>query len=213
MSSMTLDDWNAQFADEDGIALFRVAQERSHELQLDVAYKVNITGARVVKSARGDIQLELKLDVMDGEDVLAQRREWVTLPKQMSDLKLTRENVEKATQRRFDDLLRILGAAWPEQFARYKEKTSSPSGKDTFIGFDGKPITGNGWAERDAQRRQACIEYADRLHGRVDESIDEMEGTSLYLVKATNKRDARYPYTNWYDAQPAKVPMFSKTEG
>jgi hypothetical protein len=126
---------------------------------------------------------------------------------------MSRENAEKATQRRFDDMLRILGAAWPEHFKQYAERIEAEDGgKPIFKDFEGRIMSGDAWGQRDLERKTKCVKFTDKLHGRLDESISELEGTSLYLVKATNKRDARYPYTNWYDARPRSVPVFSKDE-
>ncbi len=211
-SAMNLDEWNKQFEGDNAIELFRQS-DKGFELALDTAYTVNIREAKVVRSSKGDIQLQLDLDIKDGEDTLGTKREWLTLPKQVSDLQLTRENAEKATQRRFDDMLRILGAAFPKDYKNYAEKIEKPGQKPIFKDFEGNIIVGDAWATRATQRQTKCIAYTDALHGRLDESIDELEGTSLYLVKATNKRDARYPYTNWYDARPSKVPLFSSDKG
>lgn len=211
-SAMNLDQWNAQFEGDNKIELFRVA-DKGFTFELDVAYPVTVREAKVVRSSKGDVQLQLDLDVKDGDETIGSKREWLTLPKQESDLKLTRENAEKATQRRFDDMLRVLGAAFPKVYKSYAEKIEKPGQKPIFKDFDGNIIVGDAWATRATERQTKCVAFTDALHGRLDESIDELEGTSLWLVKASNKRDARYPYTNWYDAQPSKVPMFQGKAG
>lgn len=210
MSSLSLEDWNKQFADGDEAIDLFAPKAKGFSFDLDVAYSVRVREAKVIRSSKGDVQLQLDLDVMDGEDKLGDKREWLTLPKQQSDLKLTREQAEKATQRRFEDMLRVLSAAYPKDFRQYAERIDNGSAKATFKDFDGKVMEGEAFALRDTARKTKCVKWTDALHGKVDETIDDLEGTSLYIVKATNKRDARYPYTNWYDAKPRKTPVFSK---
>lgn len=201
----SLQAWNEQFGE---IKLF--GEKRSgFEPELDVAYPVRITGAKVVKSSRGDIQLDLAIEFQESEnenaDVLGKRREWVTLPRQESDTKLDRATVEKITQRRFSDLKRILSAAAPEFYAPYHEM-KIVSGKKVYYDFDGTALDNEKYAAREESINTRIVKWTEELAEGMD--VDVLEGALLYLAKAPNTKNPKYPYTNWYARKPQKMRVY-----
>jgi len=204
----SLQAWNEQFGD---IKLFaeKTSDSGRFEPELDVAYPCRITGAKVVKSSRGDVQLDLAIDVQssenEGADILGKRREWVTLPRQESDTKLDKAVVEKITQRRFSDLKRILSAAAPYDYAPYHE-VKVIAGKKVYFDFDGNAMDNGAYSAREESINTRLVQWTSELHEGADVSI--LEGALLYIVKAENKKSPKYPYTNWYAKRPLKVQVY-----
>lgn len=201
----SLQAWNEQFGE---IKLF-AEKTSGFEPELDVAYPVRVTGAKVVKSSRGDTQLDLAVEFQESEnetaDVLGRRREWVTLPRQASDCKLDKVVVEKITQRRFSDLKRILSAAAPELYAPYHE-VKEVQGKKVYFDFDGTPLDNEKYSAREESINTRIVKWVESLNE--GDAVEVLEGALLYLAKAPNTKNPKYPYTNWYAKRPLKMKVY-----
>lgn len=212
----SLREWNAENGE---VKLFESPREKKTGFapELDTSYPVKITDAKVVTSSRGDKQVELSLDYLateGGDEVLGKRREWLTLPWQDSDKKMSNELRERVTQRRILDVLRILSAAAPQQYSLY-DKRLEPAhkyGKTKFIDFDGEEMTEDDFAERTQEIQTRCVKFAEELRFNAEDGseVEKLIGTELYLTKATNAKDERYPYSNWYARRPNKGKVYQQ---
>lgn len=212
----SLKEWNEQFGE---VKLFdENAEKKGFQPELDVAYPVKIAGAKVVTSSRGDKQVELSLEYLTAEEdgeLLGKRKEWLTLPWQDTDKsgKMTKEIVEKVTQRRILDVLRILSAAAPADYSLYAERREPATkyGKTKFIDHDGEEMDDTDFTERTQEIQTRCVKFAEKLRFETEdgEDIDLLPGTQLYLTKATNAKDERYPYSNWYAFRPRKGKVYT----
>ncbi len=209
----TVDTWMQEFG---GIDLFEKAKPSTFAMDLDVAYRVEIRGASIVQSKKGDVQLKLPVVVLRGSDSdaqeVGQHIEYVTLPKQSSDLELGNyELVSKLTQRRTADIVRILSAANRPQFSLY-ESVRYEKGQPVYYGFDGKPMDKEAFAEREAQIHEHVIAFVDQAHRNVGQALTELDGTRLYLKKVPNKKAPKYPYTNIYATRPRDGAVFGEED-
>lgn len=212
MSSVqSLTEWNEQFGDME----FFPEKESSgggYTFEYKVAYPCRVKKAKCVRSKLGDLQIELQFDVQgsDSEDddveVVGKSRVWLDLPKQPGDLKRDRELVIKLTQRRYQNLLRVLSAAAPARYSLYAEK-KDVNGKNVFIDFDGEKMDGGDFNDRKQEIHSACVDFADNL--TENEEIELLEDTLLYIEKRENERNAKYPYVNYYARKPDDVKVFS----
>lgn len=201
----SLQSWNDQFGE---IKLF-AEKSSGFEPELEVAYPVRITGAKVVKSSRGDVQLDLAVEFQSSEsenaDVLGKKREWVTLPRQESDCKLDKTVVEKITQRRFGDLKRILSAAAPEYYAPYHEM-KVVNGKKTYFDFDGEALDNEKYSAREESINTRIVQWTESLNE--GDNVEILDDALLYIAKAPNAKNPKYPYTNWYAKRPQKMRVY-----
>lgn len=202
----SLNAWNEQFGDVE----FFPEKERGSggfNFEMDVAYPCRIKKAKCVRSKLGDLQIELQFDVQAGEDeseseVLGSSRAWLDLPKQPGDLKRDKETVIKMTQRRYQNLLRVLSAAAPARFALYAEK----KGKD-FYDFDGEKMDGSDFNDRKEEIHGLCVDFADALTEGTE--VEILEGALLYISKKANPRNEKYPYVNYYARRPTDMKVHS----
>jgi hypothetical protein len=138
-------------------------------------------------------------------------KEWITLPKQVNDSKLPAETVRKLTFRRRDDVQRILSVAEPAKYAVYVER-KLVDGKQQYIGPDGEPMSFAQFKAREKEINTAVLTLTDAWHEEVGAPVGDLEGSVFYLVKAPNKNNADYPYTNIYNFQPEKIPVYGDDE-
>lgn len=209
----TVDTWMREFGDID---LFEKAKPATFTMDLDVAYFMEVKNASVVQSKKGDVQLKLSLSVLRGsaDDASEAGRhiEYITLPKQSSDLELGNyELVSKLTQRRTADVVRILSAANRKDYALYDSVTTE-NGQTVYRDFDGKPMDKHAFAEREAEIHERVIKFVDDAHKSIGESLDDLDGTRLYLKKIPNKRAPKYPYTNIYATRPREGAVFGEED-
>ena len=206
MSSIA--EWNEQYAD---VNPFPEKKGGAFDWQMNVAYPCRVNKARVVKSQRGDVQLQLGIDVLNGEsdDADTQGREnfWIDLPKQESDKGRPRDQVEKMTVRRFANLMRVYSAALPGDYAPYKE-CKQEGQKRTYIGFDDKPMEAADFDNRKHETQTRIVKTAEELHGMEGQEVELLEGTMLYIEKAPNPRNEKYPYVNYYASRPRSTPVY-----
>lgn len=193
---MNLDEWNAQHGgDEED---FCKPQSNRYQFDYDTTYKVRVTDAKAVKSSFGSRQIELKLEVVNGDEVEGNVTEWVALPKQPeTDAKLDKATVAKLTLRRRDDLRTVLAAGDAEHY-------SVPS-----------DLKGPAWEARAYEVNKRVMHESDKLHLEIEQdgvvSLPHLIDATLFVVKVANKKKPDYPYTNWY-AQPKKgVPMHGES--
>lgn len=204
----SLQDWESKFGTNDK---FSASNRVGFDFELDVAYRVEVKSAKIIETRRKDICLQLELSILDGADEVGTTREWITLPKQASDEKMPGDTVRKLTFRRRDDLQRILSVAQPEKFAVYVDRKQE-DGKAIYIGPDGKEMSFGEFKEREKEVNSAVMELTDAWHEEVGAPVEDLSGASFYMVKAPNKRNADYPYTNVYNFKPEKIPVFGEAE-
>lgn len=206
MSSIA--EWNEQYAD---VNPFPEEKRGGFNWQMNIAYPCKVTKARVARSQRGDVQLELAIDVQSGEDedapTLGREKQWIDLPKQESDKGKARELVEKMTVRRFANLMRVYSAAMPGDYAPYKE-CKEQGQKRTYIGFDDKEMEGQDFHERKLETQARIVKTAEDLHAQEGQEVELLEGTLLYIEKAPNPKSDKYPYVNYYATRPRSTPVY-----
>lgn len=208
----SLQEWNESYGDMD----FFPEKQKGFDWKMNVAYPCKITRAKVLKSQKGDVQLELSIDIQAGEDdespTIGNERQWIDLPKQESDKGKAREMVEKMTVRRFQNLIRVYSAAMPGDYAPYKEM-KQVAGKKVYIDFDDEPMEGSDFNERKAETQARIVKTAETLHASLDQEIDLLEGTLMYIEKVPNPKNDRYPYVNFYATRPRSTPVYKHEDG
>lgn len=208
-SAQDLTQWNEQFG---GMEFFPEKENTGgYRFEMGIAYPCRVKKAKCLRSKLGDLQIELQFDVQadegEGDDieVLGKSRVWLDLPKQPGDMKRDKETVVKMTQRRYQNLLRVLSAAAPARYSLYAEKKG-----DKFIDFDGEVMDGGDFNARKIEIQSACVEFADSLSE--GEEIEIMQDTLLYIEKRENPRNEKYPFVNYYARRPTDVKVY-KAEG
>ena len=209
-----MNQWNEQFGD---VELFpeKAATGGSFAFEMDLAYPCRVTSAKCVRSKLGDLQVELQFDVQAGEGerddvpVVGKSRVWLDLPKQPGDLKRDRETVIKMTQRRYENLLRVLSAAAPARYSLYSEKKGSKNNY-SFYDFDGEKMDTDDFNDRKQEIHTACVNFADGLDEGQD--IEILQDTLLYIQKKANPRNEKYPFVNYYARRPDNLKVFSGNE-
>lgn len=206
----TIDAWTREFGD---INPFEKSASPTFSLEMNVAYFCEIKDASVVQSQKGDVQLKLSLVVLKGTGEESEEAgrfiEYITLPKQSSDLQLNNfELVSKLTQRRTADVVRILSAADRPTYALY-DRAGSEKGQTVYFGFDGNPMTKEDFATREAEIQEKIIAFVDDLHGKIGSTVD-LDGTRLFIKKVPNKKSPKYPYTNLYAQRPRDTEIFGE---
>ena len=205
--------WNEQFGDVDLFSKDERPGQFNFEMKL--AYPCRIKRAECKRSKFGDLQIELQFDVQgsdgEGDDVpvVGSSRVWLDLPKQPGDIGKDKELVQKLTQRRYQNLLRVLSAAAPARYSLYAERKGQKNAYK-FYDFDGELMDGSDFNERKIETQTACIDFADKLEE--GENIEILEGALLYIEKAPNPKNEKYPYTNFYARRPDDVKVFSSED-
>jgi hypothetical protein len=170
-------------------------------LQMELAYKVEITCASIHKNNFGDKQILLKLRVLTDQDELqvGTHTEHLTLPFQASDMQVSdQEMVRKRHKRRIQDVTRILSACEPERFSLYDKKEGS-----TYYDFDGQPMDKDSFKARNTRIDKATLDMIDYIHSlQMGEYVEALAGTKFYLRRVPNTKKPRYPYTNFYAKRP-----------
>lgn len=208
----SLDAWNEQFG---GIDPFTTKKADGFDWEFDIAYPVEISGAEVVKSQRGDVQLKVSLVIKDSdhEDAGEHGRaiEYFTLPKQESDLSRDFETVTNLTKRRMADVVRILSAANREEYALY-DRMEIVKGKKVYYDFEHREMSSDAFAARQSHIHDMIVMWIDKAHENIGKPVDELALTRLYVSKKENKKTPKYPYTNLYALRPDKVKVFGDNE-
>jgi hypothetical protein len=208
----SLREWNEAYGDME----FFPEKAKGFDWKMNVAYPCKITRAKVLKSQKGDVQLELSIDIQAGEDeesaTIGNERQWIDLPKQESDRDKTREIVEKLTQRRFQNLIRVYSAAMPGDYAPYKEM-KTVAGNKIYIDFDDEKMEGSDFNERKAEVQARIVKTAEALHGQEGSEVELLEGTLMYIEKAPNPKNSKYPYVNYYATRPRSTPVYKHEDG
>lgn len=203
----SLQEWNQEYGD---MELFP-EKGKGFDWKMNVAYPCKITRAKVLKSQKGDVQLELSIDIQAGEDdespTIGSERQWIDLPKQESDRGKAREMVEKMTVRRFQNLMRIYSAAMPGDYAPYKEM-KTVKGKNVYIDFEDKPMSSDDFHARKTETQGLIVKTAEGLHESLDSEVEILSGTLMYIEKAPNPKNAKYPYVNYYATRPRSTPVY-----
>jgi hypothetical protein len=193
---MNLDEWNAQHGiDEDELAK---ATSNRFEFEFGKSYAARVTSSKALTSSFGSRQIELKLDILNGdESVAGKTTEWITLPKQPeTDCSLKKETVAQLTMRRRDDLRVLLAAAEPDTY------TIPPGTK------------GKEWEKKAFEINKLVMARADELHREIEDNaggggIPGLQDAVLYFVKVPNKKKPEYPYTNWSVSPKPGYPKFT----
>lgn len=209
----SLADWNEKFGENDQ---FVGSQSGGRfEFEQDVAYRVRVKSDKVVRTKRDEIQLELQLEVLDGDAVAGSTREWLTLPKQPTDEKLKAETVRKITLRRRDDLQRILSCSpdYSSTCAIWDDRTVE-DGKVVHI-KNGSVLDAPAFRAAEKAANLETMKVSDQCHEELELALNPqfslgLEGTEFWLVKAKNASKPQYPYTNIYNVMPEKYPLFGE---
>lgn len=205
----TVDEWAEQFGNIDPFK--KQDRVEGFNMEYDLAYTCKIDSAQLTQSSRGDKQIKLNLAVLASDDPEAEeigrRIEYMDLPKQASDHNLSPELVTRLTRRRFLDVLRILSAAQPHEFALYAG-VDEADGRKVYKDFTGKTMEKEDFARREASIHADCKLWVDNAHDKIGQPVEELQGAVLYVQKVQNKKSEKYPFTNWYAVAPAKVKLF-----
>lgn len=205
----TLSEWSEKYGENES---FTRPVKSGFTYEQDVAYSVRVKAAKVIKTKRNEIQLQLDLDVLDGEESAGTSREWLTLPKQVTDSNLKDELVRKLTLRRRDDLQRILSASPGYKSAQIWDAREVVDGKVRHS-FEGTPLDFKSFREREKAVNAFVMQVTDEWHEDPGSDLSEgLTGAEFFLVKAANKSKPQYPYTNIYNVRPDKVQVFGEVE-
>ncbi len=186
-----LDQWNQNYADLDS-EITAPSTFEGYPFKLKTNYKIKITNAQVTTSNRGDVQVQLDTEILDDADsVVTKHREWLTLPKQVSDANMERNVLLAATKSRRDNIGAILQSLDYARFGYAEE------------------LKGDEKTEAQIQANRAVLRYCDELHEAEGQTIPTWEGLVLYMHKTPNKKNADYPYTNLTAKPVAKLESFS----
>jgi hypothetical protein len=170
-------------------------------LEQEIAYKVEVQYATLHKNNFGDKQVMLKLRVLTDSDEtqVGTHTEYLTLPFQESDMQVAdQEMVRKRHARRVQDVTRIFSACEPERFALYERKED-----ETFYGFDGQPLSKEGFKAREKVIGEATLDMVDHIHSlSMGDAVEVLSGTRFYLRRMPNQKKPRYPFTNFYAKRP-----------
>lgn len=178
------------------------------DYELNVAHPVKITAAKIIQTKREEVCLAIDVEILERGEVIGKAKEWFTLPKQVTDDRLAADVVRKLTFRRRDDIQRIFHGAEP-QFAKFAKRELRDS-KPVYFDETGAELDNKAYTEREKTVNAAIMEWCDAAHEQVGESVDMLIGVEFYIVKAPNKRNADYPYTNVYNMRPDTIPVLGE---
>lgn len=214
---MSLEEWNAKFGGDPGMDPFANDRgRRGFDFQMDTAYLVRLKKATLVRDTFGNEQIRFLVSVLGGDSedapVVGECQEHITLPWQESDKRLDRDMRERVLRMRVDTLKRIYSAAVPSQYAPYDKTDADPvTNKKRYLDFDGQPLTQGRYEERQQAVNERLMVTLDGLKSRLEGEggeVEELADTYIYLSKKENKKNAKYPHTNWHAQRPAKLPVF-----
>lgn len=204
-------DWMAQHPDIDPLEKDVQGADQPYvapgdmALQLELAYKVEVTSAVIHKNNFGDKQIMFKLRVLTDtqEEQAGTHTEYMTLPFQESDMQVPdQEMVRKRHKRRIQDVTRIFSACEPARFALYERKEDG-----IYYGFDGQPMGKDAFRAREKLVDKATLDLIDHIHALGQgEYVEVLSGTKFYLRRMPNTKKPRYPFTNFYAKRPTAAP-------
>lgn len=209
-----LEDWNAKYGSDEDFTKATKKGGGGFPFVNDVTYGVRVKSAKTSKSTRSDRQITLSLAILNpAEEEVGKHTVWLTLPKQPeTDGQHDAEKVRKWTFRRRDDLGRILGNVDKGKYGLYYRKEQEGENA-TYFDKDGNRMSKDDLDRRQVEVNRAIMEFVDTLHsefdsGEVGTVLDMFEGAEFYIVRAENKTNPKYPYTNFYGSPSPKKPMW-----
>lgn len=214
---MSLEEWNAKFGGDPGMDPFANDRGRQgFDFRMNTAYLVRLNKATLVRDTFGNEQIRFLVSILDADNEdatpVGECMEHITLPWQESDKRMERDMRERVLRMRVDTLKRIYSAAIPSQYAPYDKTDADPAtNKKRYLDFDGQPLTQGRYEERQQEVNERLMTTLETLKSRLEGEggeVEELADTYLYMVKKENKKNAKYPHTNWHAQRPAKVPVF-----
>ena len=213
MQAQALEDWNSKYGGNEEYTKNTKATSGGFPFINDMTYHVRIKSAKVSKSSRNDRQITLNLAVLNpSEEEVGKHTLWLTLPKQPeTDLQHDAEKVRKWTYRRRDDLAKVLGNVNRLAFGLYHRKEMDGN-FPSYFDRDGNRMTKEQLDERQTQINKAVMGWVDSIHTEIEAGnfpeLTDFEGAEFYIVRAANKSNPKYPYTNIYGDPSPKKPMW-----